>query len=152
LQAPTQCGNTLMPDLATALPTASSDGLTWTFHIKPNVHYAPPLQSVSVTAQDFIRALTREATSTTAASYPFYYSAIQGFDDASSGKAKTITGLSAPDASTLVVTLSSAAGYFPYIFTLPASAPVPPSPSDPNAPLGAATGHNQNYGQFISST
>jgi len=51
-----------------------------------------------------------------------------------------------------MVTLANPAGYFPYLFTLPASAPVPPSPSDPSAPLGVATGHNQNYGQFISST
>src|SRR5262249_26814570 len=88
----------------------------------------------------------------TASTYPFYYSAIKGFDDVSSGKAKAITGLSAPDPSTLVITLSGAVGYFPYTFTLAATAPIPASPSDPSAPEGAATGHDQNYGQFIVST
>ena len=67
LLGPNEKGNDLVPDLATELPTSTSDGLTWTFHIRPNVHYAPPLQNVSVTAQDFIRALTREALSATAA-------------------------------------------------------------------------------------
>ena len=151
-KGPNEQGNELIPDLATALPTSSSDGLTWTFKIKPNVHYAPPLQDVSVTAGDFIRALTREATSATAATYPFYYSVIEGLDDFSSGKAKTISGLSAPDDQTLQVKLTQAAGYFPLLFTLPATAPIPPSPSDPNAPLGIAQGHKQNYAPFISST
>ena len=38
----------------------SPDGLTYTFHIRQGVHYAPPLQNVTVQAQDFIRALLRE--------------------------------------------------------------------------------------------
>src|SRR5207247_4811770 len=119
-QGPDEGGNDLVPDLATDLPTSSADGLTWTFKIKTGIHYAPPLQDVSVTAGDFIRALTREATSATAATYPFYYSVIEGLDDFSSGKAKTISGLSAPDDQTLQVKLTQQAGYFPLLFTLPA--------------------------------
>lgn len=152
LLGPNEGGNTVVPDLATALPTTSDGGLTWTFTIRPNIHYAPPLQSVSVTSGDFVRALTREATSATAASYPFYYSAIQGFDDVSSGKAKTISGLSTPSPTQLVVKLSSKIGYFDYIWTLPAAAPIPSLPNDATAPLGIATGHNQNFGEFLSST
>jgi peptide/nickel transport system substrate-binding protein len=152
LLGPNEKGNDLVPDLATELPTASSDGLTWTFHIKPNIHYAPPLQNVSATAGDFIRALTRVAVPETAAQYPFYYSVIQGFDDVVNGKAKSISGLSAPDPQTLQVKLSQAVGYFPYLFTLPAVSPIPPSPTDPNAPLGVAQGHKQNYAPFVAST
>ena len=51
----------LKPDLAADLPAVSDDGLTYTFTLKPGIHYAPPLQDVEVTAQDFIRALEREA-------------------------------------------------------------------------------------------
>src|SRR5439155_11195930 len=152
LKGPSEGGNTLIPDLATALPTSSSDGLTWTFHIRSGVHYAPPLQNVTVQAQDFVRALLREAESATAASYPFYYSIIKGFDDVTNGKAKTVSGMSAPDPSTLQVTLAKPVGYFPYVFTLPATAPIPASPSNPNAPLGVAEGHTQNYGQYIASS
>ncbi|TMK82369.1 MAG: hypothetical protein E6G47_00505 [Actinobacteria bacterium] len=152
LKGPNEDGNTLQPDLATALPAVSSDGLTYTFTIKPGVKYGPPFQNQTVQAQDFIRAITREAESKTAASYPFYYSNIKGFDDVTSGKATTISGLSAPDPSTLVITLTAPTGYFPYTLTLAATAPIPASPSDPSAPLGAATGHDQNYGQFIVST
>ena len=84
LKGPNEDGNTLQPDLATALPTVSSDGLTYTFTIKPGVKYGPPFQNQTVQAQDFIRAITREAESKTAASYPFYYSIIKGFDDVTS--------------------------------------------------------------------
>src|SRR5438105_4464240 len=152
LLGPNEAGNTLMPDLATALPTVSSDGLTYTFHIRQGVHYAPPLQNVTVQAQDFIRGLLREAESATAASYPFYYTAIQGFDDVTSGKAKSISGLSAPDPTTLEIKLSKAVGYFPYTLTLPAAAPIPASPSNASAPLGVAEGHPQSYGAFVAST
>src|SRR5437588_9707474 len=59
---PTQQGGaTLLPDLATALPRVSPSGLEWTFHIKPGLHYAPPLQHTEIVAQDFIRALERDA-------------------------------------------------------------------------------------------
>jgi peptide/nickel transport system substrate-binding protein len=152
LQGPDDGGNDLAPDLATDLPTVSSDGLTWTFKIKTGIKYAPPLDDVTVTAGDFIRALTREAESKTAATYPFYYSVIQGFDDVTSGKAKTISGLSAPDDQTLEVKLTQPVGYLPYLFTLPATAPIPPSPTDPNAPEGVAAGHDQDYGGFVAAT
>jgi ABC-type transport system substrate-binding protein len=151
-KGPNEGGNDLAPDLATGPPDSTSDGLTWTFHIRSGVHYAPPLQNVTVTAQDFIRAIMRLGDKKVAASYPFYYSPIEGFDDFAAGKAKTISGLSAPDPMTLQVKLAKPVGYLPYTFTMAATAPVPPSPSDPNAPLGVATGHDQNYGQFIVSS
>src|SRR5262245_39082842 len=66
LKGPNEDGNTLEPDLATALPTVSSDGLTYTFTIRSGVKYSPPFQNQTVQAQDFIRALTREAESKTA--------------------------------------------------------------------------------------
>jgi peptide/nickel transport system substrate-binding protein len=152
MQGPDEGGNDLVPDLATELPTVSSDGLTWTFHIKPDIHYAPPLRNVAVTAGDFVRALTREAESKTAATYPFYYSVIAGFDDVTNGKATSISGLTTPDDSTLEVKLTQPVGYFPLLFTLPATSPIPPSPTDPNAPEGVAAGHDQDYGGFIAAT
>src|SRR5207244_8537451 len=51
-----QGGAVPQPDLSASLPKVSPDGLAWTFTIKTGVHYGPPLQSVEVTAGDFIRA------------------------------------------------------------------------------------------------
>ena len=148
-----QGGNELQPDLASALPTVSSDGLTYTFSIKPGIHYSPPLQDVTVTAGDFVRAIEREADpKASSGGYPFYYSVIEGFDDYGAGKADTISGITATDDSTLVVKLTQPAGDMPWRFAMPATAPIPPNPSDPKAVLGIADGHTTNFGRFIVGT
>src|SRR5262245_33582893 len=54
-------GSELMPDIASGDAEISDDGLTWTFTLKTGIYYAPPLDDIQVTAQDFIRAIEREA-------------------------------------------------------------------------------------------
>jgi peptide/nickel transport system substrate-binding protein len=147
-----QGGNQVYPDLAAGEPTISDDGLTWTFKLKQGLHYAPPLQDVEITAPDIIRALMREATPEVAAGYPFYYSVIEGFDDYSAGKADTITGMVSPDPYTLEIHLTAPAGDLGFRFALPATAPIPPNPTDPKAALGVAEGHNDDYGQYLVSS
>lgn len=143
-------GNVLQPDLAAELPTVSDDGLTYTFTIKPGIHYAPPLQDVEITAQDFVRAIEREADPKASSNgYPFYYSVIEGFDDFGAGKAESISGVSAPDDQTFVVTITEPSGDLPWRFAMPATAPIPPNPNDPDARLGVAEGHTTNYGRFL---
>ena len=137
------------PDLAAAAPDVSEDGLTWTFTLQSGLTYAPPLQDVPITTQDFIRALEREANpKTNVGGYSFYYSVIKGFDDFGAGKADSIEGLSAPDDQTLVIELTKPAG-LQYLMALPASAPIPPNPNDPKARLGVAEGHDKDYGRFL---
>ena len=146
-------GGELKPDLASALPELSDDGLTYTFTIKPGIMYGPPLEDVEITAQDFIRAIEREADpKASSGGYPFYYSVIEGFDDFGAGKADSISGLSAPDDHTFVVKITEQAGDFPWRFALPATAPIPPNPDDPDARLGVAEGHTTNYGRFLVGT
>jgi ABC-type transport system substrate-binding protein len=141
------------PDLAAALPEQSADGLTWTFTLKPGIKYAPPLEDVTVTAQDFIRAMEREACGTcSTGGYSFYYSTIEGFDEFAAGDADTITGLEAPDDSTLIVRTTTPTGDLPFRMAMPAAAPIPPLPGDPKARLGIATGHDDNFGRFIVGT
>lgn len=142
-------GNTLFPDLASALPEVSADGLVWTFKMKQGLHYAPPLQDVEITSADIARALMREATPDVAAGYGFYFTDIEGWSDFSSGKADTISGLVTPDKYTLEIHLAQPAGDLPYRMALAATAPIPPNPSDPSAPLGVAEGHNDDYGRFL---
>jgi peptide/nickel transport system substrate-binding protein len=142
-------GAELFPDLASGMPTVSKDGLTWTFHLKQGLHYAPPLQDVEITAPDIVRALMREGTPSVAAAYAFYYYDIVGFTDFMHGKAKTISGLVTPDAYTLEVHLTAPTGDLGYRFGLPATAPIPPNPGDPSAPLGVAEGHDSDYGRFL---
>ena len=139
-QAMAQGGLELRPDLAASLPEVSEDGLTYTFAIKRGVKFAPPFQKEEITADDFIRALEREATpAASSGGYPFYYSPIVGFDDFGAGKANEIAGLKAIDDYTLEMTLSELTGDLGWRMAMPATAPIPPNG---NAPLGAAEGHN----------
>jgi peptide/nickel transport system substrate-binding protein len=154
-------GAVLHPDLATALPTVSRDGLTWTFHLKHGLHYAPPLQDTEIVAQDVIRALEREFSPSPKAYFALYPNPVLGhyvelydgviagtkaFQD---GKAANISGLEAPDRYTLVIHLLKPSGDLGYSFSMPATAPIPPSPSDPGARLGVAEGHSNGYGRFL---
>jgi peptide/nickel transport system substrate-binding protein len=146
-------GAVLRPDLATAMPEISSDSLTWTFHIRSGLHYAPPLQNVEITAGDFIRALQREAQPKIGGQgYSFYYSIIAGFDDYGAGRAASIAGLEAPDPHTLRVHLSHPAGDLGDLFALAATAPIPPNTADASPPFGVAEGHDGDYGKFLVSS
>jgi peptide/nickel transport system substrate-binding protein len=146
-------GADVQPDLASALPEQSADGLTWTFTLKPGIKYAPPLQDVTVTAKDFIRAMEREACGTcSTGGYSFYYSTIEGFDEFAAGDADTISGLEAPDDATLIIRTTTPTGDLPFRMAMPAAAPIPPLPGDPKARLGIATGHDDNFGRFIVGT
>ena len=143
----------MFPDLATGDPSISGDGLTWTFEIKPGIAYAPPLQDVEVTAQDFVRALEREADpEANVGGYSFYYSVIEGFDEFASGDAVSISGLARRYDSTFVVTLTEPAGDLGYRLAMPAAAPIPPNPNDPDARLGVADGHDADYGRYLVAT
>jgi peptide/nickel transport system substrate-binding protein len=149
--APTsQGGATLRPDLAASMPTVSDDGLTWTFRLKRGLHYAPPLADVEIRAQDVIRALEREANPTASAGgYSFYYSVIEGFDAFAAGQADSISGLEASDDATLRVHVVSPTGDLGERLAMPAAAPIPPTPTDPAARLGVATGHDDDFGGFV---
>ncbi|MDP9119426.1 MAG: ABC transporter substrate-binding protein [Actinomycetota bacterium] len=141
-------GAEIFPDLAAGEPTQSDDGLTWTFQIKPGLMYAPPKDDTEITAQDFIRAMEREANPTAnVGGYSFYYSVIEGFDDFGAGDADTISGLSAPDTHTLEVTTTSPIGDMSYRFAMGAASPIPPD--EEGERMGVAEGHDRNYGRFL---
>ncbi len=136
-------GGELRPDLAEGPPEISGDGLTWTFHLKSGLHYAPPLNDVEITTHDIIRAIRRVADVNPVDDidgYPFYYSPIEGFDDYWSGASSGISGLQTPDDHTLIVRLNDITGDLAYRFSLAATAPIP---------LGAADGHAGDYARFL---
>jgi peptide/nickel transport system substrate-binding protein len=146
---PTDEGGTeLVPDLATDVADVSEDGLTYTFHLKDGITYGPPFEDVEITAQDFVRALLREADPEGASgSYGFYYSVIEGFDEAAD--TGEISGARAIDNKTLEIKLTRPAGDLPFRIAMPAMAPVPPHPTKADAPLGVADGHDKDYGRFL---
>jgi peptide/nickel transport system substrate-binding protein len=141
---PTEQGGAVpRPDLAAGPPEVSADGLTWTFRLKHGLRYAPPFEDTPIVAPDVVRALERTARVTSQEKeigYPFYYSAISGFDAFDAGQADSIAGLETPDDWTLVVRLEEVTGDLAYRFAMPATAPVPE---------GADEGHDEDYGRFL---
>lgn len=162
-------GATLRPDLATSLPQISSDGLTWTFHLRTGIRYGPPLQGETVTAQDFVRSIERILSPRPAwipsalgwggpyfddalGTYLNLAGAIEGAKAYGAGKAQHISGLQASDEHTLVVHLKHASGNIGYLLALPDTAPIPPVPSHPDWRFGAAQGHERVYSSYLVST
>ncbi len=129
-------GGELRPDLATGPPEVSSDGLTWTFHIRLGLHYAPPLQRVEITASDFVRAIERQLSP---APKEFHSPngllgfgssdvlVIEGAQDYADGKSDRISGLEAPDSHTLRIRLTEPDGDFPFRLSLVGTTPIPPN-------------------------
>lgn len=96
----------LEPVLATALPTISSDGLTYTFTLKDGIKFADgsPLDATSYVAQ-LNRLLTIGPTCPN--------------DVADSLAVPFVKSIEAPDAKTIVFTLKAPVAFFPQILALP---------------------------------
>ena len=73
--APGNVGTELVPDLATAIPQPSSDGLSYTFHLKPGIMFGPPLNR-AITSADVEYAFERLNTKPLVAQYGFYYAGV----------------------------------------------------------------------------
>lgn len=147
-------GTVLQPDLAAALPEVSSDELTWTFRIRPGIHYGPPLDDTEITAGDFVRALHRVLPihAQLGGFATLTQLGIVGVPEFLAGEASTVSGFETPDPYTLRIRLERPAGDLPARFALSDTAPIPPSPADPSAPIGIASGHDDDYGLFAVAT
>ena len=101
----------VQPQLASSYGL-SSDGLTWTFKLKPNLKFSDgtALTSADV-AYSIDRALQPVTKSTTA---PIYLALIKDSDKLVAGKIKTIIGdsLLTPDPNTVVIIANKKAAYF----------------------------------------
>jgi peptide/nickel transport system substrate-binding protein len=124
---PGTCGQQLVPDLAADMGTVSDNGLTWTFHIQSNVKYE---DGTVVTSRDVKYAIERTYDRSVMANGPTYYQVYLA-DPKYPGpyKDKSSTGLTSvqtPDATTLVMHLTTPFPDLPYALAFPNSAPVPP--------------------------
>jgi peptide/nickel transport system substrate-binding protein len=113
-----------VPDIAAGPPQRSADRRTYTFRLRAGVRYAPPVNR-EVTARDFITAIQRFYDKQTPSPGQQYADLIAGAKRFGAGKASRISGLAAPDAHTLQITLDQPAGDLLSILTLPLFAPVP---------------------------
>jgi peptide/nickel transport system substrate-binding protein len=118
-------GNELVPDLASAAPEISADGLTYTFKLKTGVKWAPPLDR-DVTSKDVAYAFQRMNTAPLVAQYASYFTGVvKGMDGKAKSAETTISGIETPDDQTIIFNLEKATGDFLYRLSMPAAAPIP---------------------------
>jgi ABC-type oligopeptide transport system substrate-binding subunit len=118
----------IVPDIAASMPTVSPDGLTYTFKLRPDVTF---WNGDKVTSKDVVYSWNRAAAQQGA--YSTNLSAIAGFDKLSTSPPPVATieqllakndpsvmmsGLTAPDPSTVVAKLAQPAGWFLSAITL----------------------------------
>jgi peptide/nickel transport system substrate-binding protein len=124
LSGPPEQATVPVPDIASAPPQVSADRRTYTFRLRAGVRYAPPVNR-EVAARDFITAIERLYDKALPSPGQVYSDLIAGARRYGAGKASRISGLSAPDAHTLQITLDQPAEDFLSMLTLSFFAPVP---------------------------
>ena len=126
---PGACGLQVVPDLATAPGTVSDNGLTWTYHIQPDVKFE---DGTTVTSQDVKYAVERTYARTVLPLGPSYFPALlkdPTYPGPYKDRAKNLMGLTSvttPNATTIVFHLAQPFADFNYVTAIPQTAPVPP--------------------------
>ena len=102
----------------------SPDGRTYTFHLRRGVKFHDGTPFV---ARHVIRSWQRVLDPATRSGGASMLSAIAGASDFADRRATNVSGLSAPDDSTVVVTLTQPLAIFPTLVAMPVAAIVPDS-------------------------
>jgi peptide/nickel transport system substrate-binding protein len=132
-----KAGSVIIPGVAESLPTVSKDGLTYTFTLRKGLKYSngKPLK-----ASDIPFAIQRSIKISWGGK-SFFTSNIKGAAAYDSGKASSISGIKADDATGKVTfTLDSPYGAFPNVLAFPAAAPVPQGTPMKNLPANPPPG------------
>jgi ABC-type transport system substrate-binding protein len=151
LSGPPEQDTVPVPDIAAGPPQLSADRRTYSFTLRPGVRYAPPVNR-EVTARDFITAIQRLYDKTTPSPGQQYANLITGATAFGAGKASHISGLTAPDARTLTITLIQPADDFLSILTLLFFAPVPAEYAGNYAVGANYSGHVVGSGPYTPTT
>lgn len=84
--------------------SSNADCSEWRFSLTPDTKFS---NGETVTAESFITGMTRAASKAAASDVAYHMAGIAGFEQVQDGSAQTLSGLTAPDANTLVVKLST---------------------------------------------
>jgi peptide/nickel transport system substrate-binding protein len=128
-------GTTLIPGLATALPKVTNGGKTYTVTLRKGLVFS---DGKPVKASDFAYTIERAIKIPWGGSGQFLTAQIAGATAFAKGKAKTISGITANDATgQIVIHLNAAYGAFDNVLAFPAAGIVPtgsPFKNEPNSP------------------
>ena len=130
-----KAGGKVIPGLATALPTISDGGKTYTATLRSGLHYS---NGAPVKASDFAYTIERSSKIPWGGSGQFYGGTIVGAAAYAAGKAKTISGITSNDATgKITIHLIAPYGAFDNVLAFPSSGLVPsgtPMKNLPNDP------------------
>jgi oligopeptide transport system substrate-binding protein len=102
--------------------TVSSDGKTYTFHLRPEARWS---NGDPVVAADFVAGMRRLVDPATASPYAQVVDVIAGAREIVSGtQPPAMLGVAAPDDATVVITLAAPAPYLPGLLAHPSTCPV----------------------------
>ena len=110
----------------------SPDGARYTFHLRRGVTFS---DGTPLKASHVVASWQRALDPATKGGRAEPLQPIRGARDFAAGKARSVSGLSAPDDSTVVVQLEEPLGIFPKLLAMPVAAVVPPNMS-PDKPVG----------------
>jgi len=108
------------------------DGSKYTFHLRPGVKFT---DGTALTAKIVVASWQRALDPKTKGGRAEPLQPIRGAKDFADGKATSVSGLSAPNDSTVVVQLEQPLGIFPKLLAMPVAAIVPPNNSS-DKPIG----------------
>jgi peptide/nickel transport system substrate-binding protein len=118
-----KAGGQLIPGLATALPAITDGGKTYTATLRKGLKYS---NGTPVKASDFIRSVERAVHIPWGGSGAFMTPIIVGASAYSTGKAKTISGITADNKTgKIVIHLTKPYGPFENVLAFPAMGLVP---------------------------
>lgn len=141
---------TIRPGLAESW-TVSNDGLTYTFKLRPGIKWS---NGDAITAEQFRQSFIRALDPKVASPYVNWHTdfiagaadVAKNFDKADARAAAEKTyGVTAPDASTVIIKLKKPVPYFISLLTQPVFVPVHPSMFDANSAAW------RNPAEFITS-
>jgi peptide/nickel transport system substrate-binding protein len=129
---PGSCGLQIVPGLATGPGTVSSDGLTWTYHIKSGMKFS---DGTPITSTDVKYAVERTFAKDVLVNGPSYFQVLLGgnaakykgpYKDKTPGK-MGLTAVDTPNPTTVVFHLAKPFADMNYVVAIPQTAPVPPA-------------------------
>src|SRR5688500_15293459 len=102
----------------------SPDGLRYTFHLRRGVTFT---DGMPLTARMVVASWQRALDPATKGGRAEPLQPIRGAKEFAAGEARSVTGLTAPDDSTVVVQLAEPLGIFPTLLAMTVAAVVPPN-------------------------
>jgi len=102
--------------------TVSPDGLTYTFHLRRGVTFH---NETAFTAKQVVHSFERALNPATKGGRAEPLVPIKGAGEFAAGKAKSVSGLAAPNDTTVVITLAEPLAAFPKLLAMPVASIVP---------------------------